>query len=119
MMYGGMSATDKQKAIDDFNAGKKQLFIANIASAKEGITLAAASTVAYVEFPLTAGDLEQSSQRIWLPGKQQKLQYIYFCAVDLEEARIDKLRKRAKILSKVLDGKEVEIMTDRVRGMLE
>ena len=119
MMYGGMSATDKQKAIDDFNAGKKQLFIANIASAKEGITLAAASTVAYVEFPLTAGDLEQSSQRIWLPGKQQKLQYIYFCAVDLEEARIDKLRKRAKILSKVLDGKEVEIMTDRVREMLE
>lgn len=119
MMYGGMSATDKQKAIDDFNAGKKQLFIANIASAKEGITLAAASTVAYVEFPQTAGDLEQSSQRIWLPGKQNKLQYIYFCAVDLEEARIDKLRQRAKILSKVLDGKEVEIMTDRVRGMLE
>jgi hypothetical protein len=39
--------------------------------------------------------------------------------VDLEEARIDKLRKRAKILSKVLDGKEVEIMTDRVREMLE
>lgn len=119
MMYGGMSAVLKQKAIDDFNAGKKQIFIANIASAKEGITLAGANTVAYVEFPRTAGDLEQSSQRVWLPGKQNKLQYIYFCAVDLEEARIDKLRKRAKILSKALDGIEVEIMTDRVREMLE
>jgi recombination protein RecA len=119
MMYGGMGAVLKQKAIDDFNAGKKQIFIANIASAKEGITLAGANTVAYVEFPRTAGDLEQSSQRVWLPGKQNKLQYIYFCAVDLEEARIDKLRKRAKILSKALDGVEVEIMTDRVREMLE
>ena len=119
IMYGGMSATAKQKAIDDFNAGKKQMFIANIASAKEGITLAGANTVAFVEFPLTPGDLEQSSQRIWLPDKYDKLQYIYFCAVDLEEARIDKLRQRAKILSKALDNKEAEIMVDKVRGMLE
>jgi hypothetical protein len=39
--------------------------------------------------------------------------------VDLEEKRIDKLRERAKILSRALDGKEVEIMVDRVREYLE
>jgi len=119
MMYGGIDINKKQKAIDDFNAGRKQIFIANIASAKEGITLAGANTVAFVEFPHTPGDLEQSSQRIWLPGKQNKLNYVYFCAVDLEEKRIDKLRERAKILSRALDGKETEIMVDRVREYLE
>ena len=119
MMYGGMDANKKQKAIDDFNARRKQIFIANIASAKEGITLAGANTVAFIEFPHTPGDLEQASQRIWLPGKQNKLNYVYFCAVDLEEKRIDKLRERAKILSRALDGKDTEIMVDRVREYLE
>jgi SWI/SNF-related matrix-associated actin-dependent regulator of chromatin subfamily A-like protein 1 len=119
ILYGGMSGAKKQKAIDDFNAGRVQMFIANISAAKEGITLASANTVAFVEFPRTAGDLEQASLRIWLPEKHNKLNYVYFVAADLEEIRIDNLRSRAKMLHKALDGKEQEIFVDRVRKYLE
>lgn len=119
ILYGGMSGKKKQKAIDDFNAGQVQMFIANISAAKEGITLASASTVAFVEFPRTAGDLEQASLRIWLPEKHNKLNYVYFVAAELEEARIDTLRARARMLHKALDGKDQEIFVDRVRQYLE
>lgn len=107
MVNGETLAKEKQDNIDAFNTDPKvKLFIGQISSVKEGISLAAADSVLFAELgSANSGSIEQASNRLWLPELDQK-QFSYYYAVgdgSFEEKRIKVLQKRAKMLSSVLD----------------
>lgn len=114
LIYGGTGLKERQEAIDKFQSDAScKLFIGNIQATKEGITLAVANMVAYVEIPFTPGDLEQSMQRIWLPEKKDPLNYVYFVAKDtVDKKRILRLLTRNRIISTLMDGKETKLFGD-------
>jgi len=108
MVNGETPTKDKQANIDAFNTDPKvKLFIGQIASVKEGISLASADSVLFAELgSANSGAVEQASNRLWLPELDQK-HFSYYYAVgagSFEEKRINVLQQRARMLSSVLDN---------------
>jgi len=76
----------------------------------EAISLYGASTVFYVEPPLTPAMLQQTKERIWLPSMKREAQWYYWAVAEgtVDGERIDSLRERAKILSRLYGDKDTE-----------
>lgn len=103
LVIGGV--TNKQELVDEFQSGKKRLFISNIIAAGTGITLTAASTMLYVELPMTSADLAQAMDRIHRIGQEKPCYYYYLVGRGtLEEKIIKVLDDKADIASQVIDG---------------
>lgn len=104
--YGGMNPVERQGNIDKFNTDPKiKVFVGNVAANKEAISLSGADTVLYVELNMSAGDLIQSGERIWVAGmEREKLCYYYAIGAGThEEKRVETLKNRARTISTVLD----------------
>jgi SWI/SNF-related matrix-associated actin-dependent regulator of chromatin subfamily A-like protein 1 len=99
-----------QKAADIFQQDPKvRVFIGNIDSAGVGITLTAASTVAFVELPWTPGKCSQAEDRAHRIGQKDTVNVHFLVAKDtIEEDIAGVLDRKAKMLTKVMDGVDVE-----------
>jgi hypothetical protein len=109
LIYGGTSEDDRDKFKKQFNSDPKiKVGIFQIKSCMEAITLSGSDTIAYVELPFTAGQLQQTAERIWIAGsEQEKLFYYYFIARGtIDKKRVEVLQARAKLLGRVLDREE-------------
>jgi SWI/SNF-related matrix-associated actin-dependent regulator 1 of chromatin subfamily A len=103
---GRTAAGARQEAVDAFQKNPAtRLFIGNIKAAGVGLTLTAASSVVFLEFPWTPGELTQAEDRIHRIGQVEN------CTIHMlaGEATIDVdicevLAKKAKIMAQVLDG---------------
>jgi len=107
---GSVSGADREKAVDAFqNDEGVRLFVGNIQAAGVGLTLTAASTVAFLELPWTPGDLSQAEDRCHRIGQKDSVNIYYLLASGTIEEEIAKLidRKR-KVLDAVLDGRQTE-----------
>jgi len=62
-LTGNDNEEQRQRAVDDFQAGKARVFIGQIQAAGVGLTLTRASTVVLVELPWTPGDATQFEDR--------------------------------------------------------
>lgn len=106
---GSLSSKKKHEAVKRFQTdGKIKLCICNKA-AEEGITLTAASDIAHVEYPRTPGKLAQRNDRIHRIGQKNACNIWYLMAmdtIDMKEAK--RLDEKAKLISKVIDGKDIE-----------
>jgi len=121
VVWGATESKDRVENIRKFNEDPKtKLFIGQIKSAMEAITLSGSDTVAYVELPFTAGQLQQSAERIWVAESgQEKLFYYYFTAKDtIDELRVEVLRERAKLLSDVLDKGKGSVFGTSLRDLV-
>lgn len=67
---GRQNATEKQAAIDSFQAGKRRVIICSIRSAGVGLTLTASSNVLFISLPWTAADLTQCEARCHRNGQK-------------------------------------------------
>lgn len=61
--HGGIKDKDREKAVDDFQSGATRVFVANPATAGEGLTLTAASTVIYYSNNFSLQQRLQSEDR--------------------------------------------------------
>ena len=118
---GSVSMGDRQKAIEQFQNNKSvRLFIGNIKAAGVGITLTAASSVAFLELPWTPGELEQAIDRVHRIGQKNAVMCYFLIAVNTIETRIAQLLdKKRKILDSVLDGKETDeksLLTELIKS---
>src|SRR5690606_21428626 len=107
---GSTPMGDRNIAVERFqNDPTTQLFFGNIKAAGVGLTLTAASNVAFIEFPWTPGELQQAQDRCHRIGQKFTVNIRYLMVPGTIEEDIAKLLdKKTKVLDAVLDGKETD-----------
>jgi len=104
---GTITGIDRKRAIHTFQKDKRiRIFIGNIKVAGIGITLTAASSLAFVEMDWVPGHHTQAEDRIHRMGQKNTVNIYYLIAKDTIEENLCKLiQKKQKILASTLDGK--------------
>ena len=74
--HGGVNEEDRNKNVEDFQAGKAKFFVANAASAGMGITLTAATTSIYMSNSFSFIHRAQSEDRNHRIGQENHVVYI-------------------------------------------
>jgi SWI/SNF-related matrix-associated actin-dependent regulator of chromatin subfamily A-like protein 1 len=106
---GSTPAKERQAVVDRFqNDDSCRLFIGNIQAAGIGITLTAASNVAFLELPWTPGALVQTEDRCHRIGQKDTVNIHYLLSSGtIEEEIAQMLDSKRKIVDAVLDGTEL------------
>jgi SNF2 family DNA or RNA helicase len=107
---GSVSGEDRDKAVQEFqNNDKIRLFVGNIKAAGVGLTLTAASSVAFLELPWTPGELDQAEDRVHRIGQRESVNIYYLLANGtIEEKIASMLDRKRRVVDAVIDGKETE-----------
>lgn len=107
VITGETSQKARNLAVDRFqNDDKCRLLIGNIQAAGVGLTLTAASDVAFVEFDWTPANHQQAEDRVYRIGQDaEAVQAWYLVLPDtIEETIVELLYRKSVVVSAVLDG---------------
>jgi SNF2 family DNA or RNA helicase len=108
--YGATSSEDRDKAIDDFQAGTKQAFVGHAAAAGIGITLTAGRTAIYYSCSFDNELRLQSEDRNHRIGTVSSVLYIDLVAEDsIDEDVIRSLAAKNTVAYKVIDERRGDI----------
>lgn len=111
---GRDNAASKQAAVDSFQNGNSRLIICSIKAAGVGLTLTAASNVAFVEFPWTYADCLQCEDRAHRIGQRDNVTCYYLigrCTIDSALYRI--ILDKKSIANKIMASDD-DIPTDEM-----
>jgi len=107
LLYGGMTASNKQESIDNFQHGNAKLFIGSVANA-EGYTLTSSSHVIFMELDWLPGKMLQAEDRCHRVGQQNAVlvQHLIFeGSLDVKIA--SRLIEKQEYMEAALDDVEV------------
>lgn len=105
---GDVTGQARQNAVDTFqNDDNCRLFIGNLTAASEGITLTAASNVAFVEFGWTPGEHDQAADRCHRIGQKSSVQIWNLAAKDtIDEQIVALIDKKRTMIDTVTDAEK-------------
>jgi len=114
---------DRMSEVDRFqNDPNCRLFIGSIEAAGVGLTLTAASNVAFLEYPWRPADFDQAVDRLHRIG--QKSSVTVWCLIasvngikTIDERIISTLQKKRSVVDAILDGESVE-KTDMIDDII-
>jgi SWI/SNF-related matrix-associated actin-dependent regulator 1 of chromatin subfamily A len=108
LVHGGVKGKARQAAVDAFQTNKRiRVFVGNIQAAGTGLTLTAASTLAFAEIGWVPADCLQAEDRIHRIGQTKNATIYYLVARDsIEERLCEILQSKQKVLNATLDGAE-------------
>lgn len=100
---GQSTATEKQQAIDDFQAGEAQVFLGSLLAANVGITLTKSSNVVFVEFDWVPENNTQAEGRCYRIGQTAitRSHYLYI-PESIDDGILNVILQKQKNISKVL-----------------
>ena len=104
IVTGATSASAKQQAIADFQAGKVQVIIGNISSISEGVDLSRANTVIFAESTWQTSALEQASARVENLTKAGQAPLIYLLTIraSLDSIVLSKVLEKSNIIEQII-----------------
>jgi SWI/SNF-related matrix-associated actin-dependent regulator 1 of chromatin subfamily A len=108
-VMGGMTAVKKQEAVDKFQDDPEcRVFVGNILSAGEGISLAAANVAVFAEISGVASEMDQAERRLALIEKTEQ-NLIYYCVNEgsLDEQLVKALKTRRETFQKAMNGERI------------
>ena len=105
VIVGETKLEDRQKAVDDFQAGKSDLFLGNIQAAGVGITLTRSSNVVLAELPWTPSECSQVEKRCHRIGTTKSV-LVQHLVVDgsLDATMAHTIVKKQAVLDAALDN---------------
>ncbi len=109
VVIDGSTPTKKRQAIvDSFqNDPKTRLMVANIKAAGVGLTLTAASTVAYAELWWTPSMMAQGADRVHRIGQKEDCSICYLIVPDTVEERICRaIQTKQQVANSIVDGRQ-------------
>lgn len=118
-LTGETAAEARQAAVDRFQTDDAvRVFVGNIAAAGVGITLTAASDVAFVELPWRPGDVDQAEDRCHRIGQHDSVTAWYLLAErTMDETMAALIDEKRGVIEGVTDGREVAT-TSIMAGLL-
>lgn len=107
LIDGSVTGSRRQQLVDQFQQDPKtRLFLGNLRAAGVGLTLTAASTVAFAELSYRPADLLQAEDRVHRIGQVNQVAEYYLVAHGtIEEKLCRVLQKKLEMISSVIDGR--------------
>lgn len=102
-VVGDTPTKQRDKAIADFQEGRANVIIGNVAAMSEGVSLARADTIVFVETGWSPAALEQAASRVENLQKQSRpVIYLLTTANSLDHRVIKVLLKKKNIIDQIL-----------------
>jgi SWI/SNF-related matrix-associated actin-dependent regulator 1 of chromatin subfamily A len=109
----------RQLNVDAFqNQPQCKLIICSIKAGGVGVTLTAASRVAFVELPWHAADCDQCEDRCHRIGQKDSVQCTYFLGKDTIDEEIYKIIDKKRLISKAITGSSENIQEEIIDMMM-
>jgi SNF2 family DNA or RNA helicase len=103
-VVGDTPRAQRDKAIEDFQAGRAKCIIGNIAAMSEGVDLSAADTIVFVECTWSTSALEQASSRVENITKNGIAPVIYILTIraSLDHTVLAKVLKKLNVVNQII-----------------
>lgn len=112
---GRQSMEEKQASVDAFQKNPKtDVIICSIKAASAGITLTAASDVAFIELPWTYADCDQAESRAHRIGQKDSVNCYYLLGRRTIDQKLYRIIEEKKHISNTVLGAEDNIQTNIV-----
>ena len=110
LLTGDTPSEQRQKLVDEFQAGNLDGLICSTTAAKEGLTLTAADTTVFLEREWSPAWEEQAEDRVNRIGQDSETVWaVYLSVLGTIDEKFDKIvEEKRQIVKSVLDGGDVE-----------
>ena len=105
---GSLKIENRQKIIDDFQSGKKDVIIATTKTGGVGLTLTRASYLIVLDLPWTPADLEQCEDRIHRIGQQNNCTIYHYYSRDVDYVVAKKIQAKNENINTVLKKRKIK-----------